>query len=247
MLNTLGASAPQEHTKIYRHELKYFLNTREYFSLRTKLKTLMKLDDYATSSGGYHIRSLYFDNIGDSALYEKQSGILKRKKYRVRIYNLSDDVIKLEKKSRVGQFINKESLSLTREQADSLQNHDYGFLRYIDDKLAREFYYDIRTQLFRPKVIVDYFREAFVLNINRIRITFDNNLKTGMGRTDLFDNAVPMISAVDEQFHILEVKFINMLPSYLKSILQVESHQRLAISKYVYCRKFNKYRNWEDQ
>ena len=105
----------------------------------------------------------------------------------MRIYNLSDDVIKLEKKSRRGQYIYKESFSLSREQADNILNSNYEFLLHLDNALARQFYLDIKTKLFRPKVIVDYIREAYILDYNRIRITFDKYLKTGLEEKRLFD------------------------------------------------------------
>ena len=54
----------------------------------------MKNDKFANADGDYHIRSLYFDDINNTALFEKQAGILTRKKYRIRIYNLEDNVIK---------------------------------------------------------------------------------------------------------------------------------------------------------
>lgn len=233
--------------KVFRHELKYFINYQEYISLSNKLKHLMKRDKYADPNGNYHIRSLYFDDYNDTALFEKQLGILNRKKYRMRIYNLSDDVIKLEKKSRRGQYIYKESFSLSREQADNILNSNYEFLLDLDNTLARQFYLDIKTKLFRPKVIVDYIREAYILDYNRIRITFDKYLKTGLGETRLFDESLPVISAVDEPCFILEIKYNNFLPDYLKSALQIQSHQRQAISKYVFCRKFTKIGSWEDQ
>jgi len=176
-----------ESEKIFRHELKYFINFQVYFTLSNKLKVLMKRDDNSNEKGDYHIRSLYFDDYEDSALYEKQSGILRRKKYRIRIYNLSDEVIKLEKKSRIGQFINKESLLLSRSQVEKIMAFDFQFLKNIDDKLSREFYIDLKTKLFRPKVLVDYVREAYTLNYNRIRITFDKFLKTSMNSVDLFN------------------------------------------------------------
>ena len=232
--------------QLFRHELKHFINFQDYFSLSNKLKVLMKKDINSDERGDYHIRSLYFDDYNDSALYEKQSGILRRKKYRIRIYNLSDDVIKLEKKSKIGQFINKESVEISRPDVEKIMNYDFNFLKGFKNKLTTEFYLDLTTKLFRPKVIVDYVREAYTLDMNRIRITFDKFLKTGMGKTDLFNKQLPLRNAIDEPFYIIEIKFANMLPDYLKSVLQVESNQRLAISKYVYSRKFNKFRSWED-
>ena len=58
--------------------------------------------DKHARAGGYTIRSLYFDDYCNSAYEEKDAGILMRKKYRVRIYNGSDKVIKLERKKKYG-------------------------------------------------------------------------------------------------------------------------------------------------
>jgi hypothetical protein len=232
--------------KIFRHELKYFINFQEYQNLRGKLKLIMKRDEHAGAGGDYHIRSLYFDDYHDTALYEKQSGILHRKKYRIRIYNLSSKVIKLEKKSKVGQFIHKESFLLSKEQALKILRFEYDFLLSLDSKLAIEFYYDLKNKLFRPKVIVDYVREAYIMGPQNIRVTFDKHLKTGLSSVDLFSKDLSLVSAVDEPYTIIEIKYTHMLPDYIKSVLQVESSQRLAISKYVYSRKFNKLRSWED-
>jgi hypothetical protein len=232
--------------KVFRHELKYFINHHEYHVLKNKLKHVMKLDKYS-KDGEYHIRSLYFDDFNDTALFEKQLGLLNRKKYRIRIYNLCDDVIKLEKKSRKGQFIHKETLSLSRHEANSILDNEFEFLLKKDNSLAREFYMDLKIKQFKPKVIVDYVREAYTLNYNNIRITFDKFLKTGLENKDLFNENIPVISAIDESFFILEIKYSNFLPDHIKSVVQIESSLRQAISKYVYCRKFTKLRSWEDQ
>ena len=232
--------------KIFRHELKYFINYHEYHTLRNKLRIIMKQDKHSDEDGNYHIRSLYFDDYNDTALYEKQSGILQRKKYRIRFYNLLDNVIKLEKKSRIGQFVRKDSLLLNRSQVNKIMNFNYKFLLKLDNKLATEFYFDLTNKLYRPKVIVDYIREAFVLDFNNIRVTFDKHLKTGLSSKDLFNSNLMLVNAIDEAQTIIEIKFSNMLPDYLKSTLQVQSSQRNAISKYVYSRKFNKFNSWED-
>jgi len=233
--------------KVFRHEMKYFINYHEYIVLRSKLKKVMKVDKYADKNGDYHIRSLYFDDYNDTALFEKQLGILNRKKYRIRIYNLSDKVIKLEKKSRHGQYIHKKSCILDKLTVDDILNYKYEAINSIDSSLAREFYLDLKTKLYRPKVVVDYVREAYTLEYNSIRITFDKFLSTGLNNTGLFNQELPTIGAIDEKMFILEVKYNNFLPSYIKSIIQMQSSQKLAISKYVYCRKFFKLQSWEDQ
>ena len=231
----------------FRHELKYFINHYDSFILRNKLRHIIPRDEHTNKQGEYHIRSLYFDNFSNTSLFEKQIGILKRKKYRIRIYNLSDKIIKLEKKSRVGQYINKKSIIISRKQADDILSQNYSFLKDMNDSLALEFYTDLICNLYRPKVLVDYIREPYMLNLSKIRITFDRFLKTGLECTDLFNKNLPAISAVDEPFDILEIKYNNFLPSYIISSIQAKSpSMKSAISKYVYCRKFNKKRLWED-
>lgn len=232
--------------KIFRHEFKYYINYFEYEILRNRLKVILKKDKFANENGDYHIRSLYFDDINNTALFEKQSGILNRKKYRVRIYNLKDNVIKLEKKSRVGQFIHKESASLTRQDYEMIINQDIDFLKESDNKLLHEFYYDFISYRLEPKVIVDYIREAFVWSVGNIRITFDKYLKTGLYETDIFNKDIPTIDVVEEPKMILEIKYDSFLPDFIRSILQINSNQKYAISKYVICRKFTKWNSYED-
>ena len=55
------------------------------------------------------------------------------------------------------------------------------------------------------------------------------------------------MTPIDENLYILEIKFANFLPSYLKSILQIPISSNQAISKYVFSRKMTKTMSWEDQ
>ncbi len=84
---------------IRRHELKYYIS---YFvpSLKSKIRHVMEVDRNAYVNGEYEIISLYFDDIYNSAFREKISGTNNRTKYRIRIYNFSDNVIKLQKEGQ---------------------------------------------------------------------------------------------------------------------------------------------------
>ena len=130
------------NTKVFRHEFKYYINFFEYHKLRLRLNKIFQSDKYSNSNGDYHIRSLYFDDQKSSAIFEKQSGVLSRKKYRIRIYNLNDNVIKLERKNRVGQFINKESVSITRDEYNKIINNDIDFLFESKKPLLVQFYFE---------------------------------------------------------------------------------------------------------
>ena len=229
----------------FRHEFKYYINYFEHEVLRRKLGNFLQQDRNSDKNGNYHIRSLYFDDYLNTALYEKQSGTLSRVKFRIRVYNLNDEVIKLEKKGRRGQFIYKESAHLTRREYDLILGGDYSFLMRSSSTVLNEFYFNIKSMNSKPIVIVDYVREAYISDINNIRITFDKELRTGLNLTDIF-NKGPTVDVMEEPKMILEIKYDHFLPDYLRQMLQISSSQRYAISKYVICRKYTKQNNWED-
>ena len=96
-------------TKIrYRHELKYLISQPDWALLRVRMAKALQRDENVDENGEYWIRSLYFDDYWNTAYREKEEGVLLRRKYRIRVYHCSDGIIKLERKSKVGQYICKE-------------------------------------------------------------------------------------------------------------------------------------------
>lgn len=231
----------------YRHEHKYYINFHQYLILRQRLKHLMKIDQNAGSAGEYHIRSLYFDDINNKALDEKLAGIRDRVKYRIRIYNFEDTVIHLEKKIKYKDFIAKEKEKIPKQMVKSLLAGNYEALNNPQKPLLYEVYYGMKNKLLRPRVIVDYLREPYVAQTGNVRITFDKNLKTGLHAVDIFNKQLQTVHAIDENFIIIEVKYDEYIPEYVKIALQIEGLRRQSISKYVLCRKYTKANSWEDQ
>jgi len=220
-----------------RHELKFYINPAELEALRARLIPVLALDSHC-QKGPYAIRSLYFDDAFDSAYNDKQIGVMHRDKYRIRIYNYSDDVIFLERKRKVGDLIQKSSVRITRRLADRLIEGDPAGLQNAENPLLRDMFVQMRTKLMRPKVIVDYWREAFIHPVEDVRITFDMGLRTGLSSVDMFNADIPTVCPHDKDLEILEVKFNRYLPDFINGLLDGLSADRSAISKYVICRKF---------
>lgn len=228
----------QKETRQFRHELKYYLNYRDYYLLSTKLRAAMPADAHAGEDGEYFIRSLYFDDPLDSSLKEKLDGVDYRDKYRVRIYNLSEDTIKLERKRKESGYIFKESLSLSLDEYGMLISGDYGFLYDRDSRFARSLFTAFTTLHLEPKVIVDYWREPYTFPYEDVRITFDKHIKTAYRNTDIFNASVPTYPALERDDTVLEVKFNRALPSYIRELIQTDAPLRSAVSKYCACRKY---------
>ena len=227
--------------KPYRHELKYVITEAEHAVLASRLRAALRPDENAQGSGGeYFIRSLYFDDPWDTAVSEKGDGVGSRDKFRIRIYNMSDRTIKLERKHKEGAYIKKDSLSLTRDECERIIAGDIRCLFDRPEPEAKAFYGIFRTRTLKPKVLVDYTREPYVFPAEDVRITFDKNVRTGMRSTDLFDPDVPTYPVWDlKGCMILEVKFNASLPEFCRSIVQMAASQHTAASKYSYCRQFD--------
>ena len=228
-----------EHKPIkMRHEQKYYISQGDAFYLSTLLSRTMQRDKNADQYGEYHIRSLYFDDCFNSALSDKLAGVKNRHKYRIRIYNYSDKVIRLERKSKHGDYISKLSCGISRDLAEQIIAGDPYGLETLNHPLLQDVYRMMTTKLLRPAVIVDYIREAYIHPCEETRVTLDKQLRTGYMSYDLFNPQLPTYPCLDQNQTILEIKYNRRFPEFILPITSSIPAQRSAISKYTICRRY---------
>jgi hypothetical protein len=219
----------------FRNELKYRLNYQDYELIKIRLEALLEKDKNITPDGFYTVRSLYFDDYLNTAYSEKQMGVKNRQKYRIRIYNQSDKSILLERKIKSNQYIYKQTSLLTRDEVYQILDQRFEFLLTSKDNLQRLFYHECVSNLLRPRVVVEYEREPYVLDAGQLRITFDKNVRAGVLGFDIFDDEMPMIEVLDKGLLIMEVKFTEFLPRMVRRILPSKAAEYGAISKFILC------------
>lgn len=217
-----------------RHELKYMISYTEYYSLASSVGAVMPCDENSRD-GGYFIRSLYFDDIYNSAYNEKQAGVFRRRKWRIRTYNLTDDVIKFEIKDKYDNCISKMSAGITAEQCRQIMSGNYDFMLSSDKQALRAGFIDARLKQLHPRVIVDYYREAYVCEEGNVRVTFDSDLRAGVGSLDIFDRGLLTMPAMQEGTMILEVKYDDFLPQTVRKLLAPLDRRQLSLSKFSMC------------
>jgi hypothetical protein len=222
--------------KDLRHELKYEIAPLQYQILKKKIALLFKPDPFSGPEGGYHVRNLYFDDFRNTSLFEKWAGIYTREKYRMRIYDHNDAKIKFERKIKFGNYILKEDVKLTREEADRIIVGDLDFLTNSENHLLKTFYLESRQNLLQPVVVVEYYREAFYNPASHVRINFDSDLRTGLGSVSLFDPNIPTMRVVDEPNVIMEIKFRDVFAHFIQGLFSADTQPRLAIGKFALCR-----------
>lgn len=221
----------------YRHELKYILSEDVARILDLRLRAVMQRDRHSISDDySYFIRSLYFDTIDNDALAEKLDGVQFRKKYRLRFYNHNASLIKLECKHKHGQMTFKEAVTVNQSWVKQVLSDPYNILVIKNERLDDQFMIDYRLQAYRPSVIVDYYRQAYVFEPLDVRITLDYHVSSGVYNMDLFDSESVSVPVFEKNQVVLEIKFNEVLPDFVWGVLQTVPALRMAISKFAYCR-----------
>lgn len=219
-----------------RHEEKFLCSSRQLYLIESRIKNFLKLDENQQGDR-YVIRSIYFDTNTDRFYEESLQGLSERDKYRIRIYNLSDSVIKLEKKTTINQLKKKSTSFLRRDEVDNiLKNNNRNDLYTANDNVVNGFLKLQTTEMLLPKVVVEYERKAYVNNIGNVRITMDSNLRASWEVDHFFESNLVEIPVLSEDKGILEVKYNEILPGYLVRILNLGFLQQISFSKYVLCR-----------
>ena len=204
----------------YRHEWKISLDPGDLFVLRQRLRAVMQPDAHAVD-GRYRIRSLYFDTPEDRALREKLDGVSRREKFRIRYYNGDTGFIQLEKKCKRGGLGWKEQTQLTERQARDIAAGRFDAVDPGGDALLGQLCRKARTERLRAKTIVDYTREPFVYGPGNVRVTLDEDIRTGLSCVDFLDPDCVTVPAPDAR-PLMEVKWDAFLPdSFLENVTAV--------------------------
>ena len=219
----------------YRYELKYIITRQVADYLKYELGMLMPRDAHSISKEySYLIRSIYFDNLDNDAYFEKVDGIEIRKKYRLRMYNNDKSFLRLECKHKDGNMTYKEDSSITYEDALKILDGDYWDVETEDEFLNR-FLTEAKMKNLKPSVIVEYKRNAFVYPLSEVRITFDEELKSGRFSDDFFNEDIPTVPLYPQDQMVLEVKCNEYIPEHILSIFTNVPMLRQAVSKFALC------------
>lgn len=161
---------------VLREEKKYLITLENFIKANNYFSKVLHQDEH-NGNGGYIIRSLYFDTPNNDDFYNKIDGLETRRKIRIRIYDTNSDFAYLEMKQKQGNYQQKKSLKITREDAQELIKKNYDVLLKYEESFALEIYTIMKTKNYIPKTISQYRRTAYIVSENSIRITFDREIK----------------------------------------------------------------------
>lgn len=224
------------NAKMYRVEDKYCCTAQDMYQLQHRLDAVLWADSNENTINGYQVISLYFDDLADSCLNAVREGSYNRLKYRIRIYNNSFDRISLEVKEKQGSRIYKKARSITEKEMHQLIQGECISASFSLEDPAFMFNLAIQTKALRPKVIVAYERKAYIYPSGNVRITFDRNIRAS-SQIAAFGSKKISYDPLREQDAVLEIKYDEFLPEFILQLLEQNSMQQTACSKYRLCRE----------
>ncbi len=224
----------------YRHELKYQISDAQVQMLKNRINHLVPADSHAGENGVYTIRSLYFDDYDNRCLRENEDGTDPREKFRIRIYNHSDERITLECKRKERGKTHKTACPLTREQTVLLMQGKILPDIAAQPPLLQKLTMLMMTRRMRPVVIVEYDRIPYVYKNGNVRITLDTNIVSSCAVEKFLEERIPARPVLAAGQQLLEVKYDEYLPDFIYRSLQLHSLRQTAFSKYYICRKYTR-------
>ena len=225
--------------KKYRHEYKYLCDKTQIAILKMRAQGLLQKDIHAREKGYYHIRSLYFDTLDHQCFMENESGNDKRDKYRIRIYNANSNKIVLEKKSKERQMTSKISCPISRDICKKLMRSEQIIITEEMSDIQKQLLLEMQLKVMRPTVIVEYQRFPFVQKNGNVRITFDENIVSSNDIENFLEERIVSRPILEIGQSVLEVKWDEFLPSYIREHMAIDSLQWTSFSKYYLCKKYN--------
>jgi len=223
----------------YRNEWKYICSDWDLKMLECRLSGVLEKDKHAGGDGSYSVRSLYFDDYSNISARQNAAGDPNRYKWRVRYYGGgSSKHMHLEfKRKHNGRGI-KKSCKISEDELTKILKGDVMSVFWgTDEDLLRQFCVAIQTRRFEPKVIIDYNRTAYVEPISNIRITFDRDISASYEFDKFIKGDYIKLLIQSNNQHVLEVKFDDIMPSYIQNIINNYNRVQGSFSKYYYGRK----------
>lgn len=223
----------------FRHEYKFIISVSQSAILQSRLSGLMERDSHGGRAGGYEIRSIYFDDMNNTCYRQNEAGTDPRAKYRIRIYNASGKKIVLEKKIKQNGMTRKLHEDLGMEQYGMLMKDSFETFFFDEPPLVQELLALKQMRRMEPKVIVAYDRTPFVEKNGNVRITFDDHISSSPDFEGFFGADLHKRPVLPVGKTLMEVKFDEFLPEYIKETLELGHLSQTNFSKYYLCRRYS--------
>lgn len=221
-----------------RREYKYYVSSHALPALRRDLLHFMKYDEHAGKAEDhkYTVRSLYYDTPSLRYYNEKLGGIGRRTKIRLRRYESATGAPSgwfLEAKEKFDDLCAKSRAKISETALrDSMAGRGWPDLKRIEFPASTanmSFQLAIQSGNLEPKILVLYEREAFVDPHSDLRVTIDTEVQA-LAASNPYQEIGRAPEVVTRP--VFEIKFRDVIPAWLNTLLRKNGVVREPISKY---------------
>lgn len=224
-----------------RFEAKYLLSPVQRDLVRDYVAGYSHPDSH---NAVYPVTSVYFDSPGWALFRSSLNGDKNRFKLRVRTYGAAADAVcYAEIKQRIDRIVTKQRATLRcslREAIEGTSVFSADALTVSPDETdrhAHELFASLGSRLdASPRLGVRYLREAFQSAMDEpVRITLDSELAYASVDDLLEDRGESCWRRVHEMPVLLEVKFTDSYPYWVRQMVDRFELGRISLAKYVIC------------
>lgn len=215
----------------WRNENKYVVTDAQLAVLRARLDALIPRDPHQKGQY-YRIRSLYCDDIGDSAFSENEAGTDDRAKFRIRYYGDYSGRLTLECKQKSHGKCLKEACPLPETIFNGLSGFPSPLPGPGFDRVLNRFLLERQTRMLGPKAVIEYERSAWVYAPGNVRITFDRNISVSTETHAFTSGSFRRLPVLAPGEHVLEVKWDELIPGFIWDALETGTLRMTTFSKY---------------
>jgi hypothetical protein len=212
------------------YEMKFLLDERQAREVESLLAPCLSLDPHSVPALGnaYRITTLYCETPEFDVFHGV--GSHRRRKYRLRSYG-TDPLVFLERKCKRGERVRKRRTAVIPTDLAQLSR-----FQPADDWSGVWFHRQLIRRRLSPICCVEYLRRAFVgaSHEGPMRVTFDRRIR-GMLAREWQPELTGEGTALLPEKVVCEFKFRGVLPSLLKSAIQVLKLTACGVSKYRHC------------
>lgn len=237
----------QHKLQANRFELKYVIDEQRARAVREYARGYVEPDEHVQDlrTCSYPIHSLYLDSSTLSLYRQTVQGLKNRFKLRIRFY---DDAPAhpafLEIKRRLNDAIRKERAAISREgvhrllkgrpldPSDLIPANGNGCVAGALERFCH-LVHELGAQ---PAAYVSYVREAYVSpGSDQLRVTFDRQIRAAT--FDWRTGLESPVTGVAANVHgvVLELKFVDRFPHWMRDLVWAFDLQRRSMAKYVHC------------
>lgn len=237
----LRQAEASDRTLRSRFECKYMISPMVVPSLREFIRPFMKPDRFAAMREDYRypICSLYLDS--DDLIFYRQTEGGDRDRYKLRIRTYSDDPATpafLEVKQRINTIVRKNRVRLERKWIPSLLDFPAPGSETPPSDVQETmdyFRHHMNFSRARPVLRVRYMREAYESRgDDPVRVTMDTQLMHVVTMDGNLSHRTGRWVSTPTRGIVLELKFTERYPSFIRDLVRVFSLMQQAAPKYVW-------------